>query len=126
VSYTVTVVTPTGSYEVVVEQETVDALKDMVDGTSIADAKLAEYIAQTMDLVNQTYKLEAAAAKAWVIEAGRLSHLVDVAESGSSRKMSDLYKNALAMAAKYEGQAASLDVTVTVTDRPRTRAIVRP
>lgn len=66
----------------------------------------------------------AAAAEVWGIKAANYAGLVDVTEAGSSRKMSDLSKNALAMQRNYSEQ--SLASVVIVSGRPRTRAIVRP
>lgn len=45
--------------------------------------------------------MNAAASRVWSIKAGRYSRLVDVSESGSSRKLGDLYKNAIAMSRAY-------------------------
>lgn len=42
-----------------------------------------------------------AARSVWVSKASTYVTLVDVSESGSSRKLSDLHKNALAMAKYY-------------------------
>lgn len=71
-----------------------------------------------------TPNMDAAAAHVWTVKAADMSMLVDVSENGSSRKLSDLYKNATTMAAHFR---AIVDSTVVVTsDRPRTRAIIRP
>lgn len=45
-----------------------------------------------------------AAAYFWEVRAGRYHALVDISESGSSRKMSDLYANALKMAAYFRAK----------------------
>lgn len=47
--------------------------------------------------------LDAAAVTGWQIKAAHYADLVDVAEGNSSRKMSDLHKNALAMVKYYRG-----------------------
>ena len=60
----------------------------------------------------------------WTRYASTLSGLVDVTESGSSRKLSDLMKNALMMAKSYSVAAA--DEVLATTGRAHTRAIVRP
>lgn len=44
-----------------------------------------------------------AASEVWSQKASKLADLVDVSESGSSRKLGDLYKQALAMAEHYAG-----------------------
>lgn len=62
------------------------------------------------------------AYRLWNEIAASSAALVDTAESGSSRKLSDLHKNALTMAATFkEGTNAALNATVTV----RTRRAVR-
>jgi hypothetical protein len=58
-------------------------------------------------LIDGGLTLNKAAGSVWTIKAGRFSALVDVTESGSSRKMSDLHKNALAMARYYSGADAA-------------------
>lgn len=71
--------------------------------------------------------VNAAAADLWRQKAAKFSGLVDVTEAGSSRKFSDLHKNALAMATRYDALGSGADaVTGVVVNRPRTRAIVRP
>lgn len=71
-----------------------------------------------------------ATAEAWTIRAGRYHALVNTSESGSTRNMGDLYKNAIAMAAFYRSlwdkdNPSVVDPTVAV-GRTRTTAIVRP
>jgi hypothetical protein len=69
--------------------------------------------------------LEEAAAAAWRRKAAKYAELTDVAESGSSRKLGDLHKNALAMFVHYDERS---------TDEPapgeavgtRVRPIERP
>lgn len=67
-----------------------------------------------------------AAALLWGYKAARFAGLVDTSESGSSRSMSQLYKNAMAMQANFEKRAKA-DVTVVeeAEARPRTRTAVR-
>jgi hypothetical protein len=55
-------------------------------------------------LVDELGTTTAAAARIWQTKAGQYAKLVNTSESGSSRAMGDLYKNALAMAKYYEGQ----------------------
>lgn len=45
---------------------------------------------------------EALAASIWREKAARYASLVSVAESGSSRQLSDMHKNALAMAKSFD------------------------
>jgi hypothetical protein len=54
-------------------------------------------------VIDSTESMNAAAARVWSIKAGRYATLVDVTESGSSRKLGDLRKNAAAMADYYAG-----------------------
>lgn len=68
-----------------------------------------------------------AQAVAWETAAGRYHALVDVSESGSSRSMSQMSKNALALAQATRKQIAELAVEVTTeVQRPtRTGRITR-
>lgn len=59
-----------------------------------ADVRLGEYIDASSNLYN-------AAAEIWGIKAGQYSGLVNVSESGSSRSLGDLLKNAERMAKHY-------------------------
>lgn len=58
-------------------------------------------------LIDGGLTLNAAAGSVWTTKAGQFSTLVDVSESGSSRKLSDLHKNALTMARYYQGADAA-------------------
>lgn len=64
-----------------------------------------------------------AAGQVWSIRASRYAMLVDTTEGSSSRKLGNLYKQALEMATFYGGAEAS---SSTPTARSGTRAIVRP
>lgn len=72
---------------------------------------------------NNDSNLIAAAAQVWEIRAGKYHGLVNITESGSSRNMGDLHKNALAMAQTYRNQLVSTEAIAT--SRTRTRRIVR-
>jgi len=67
-------------------------------------------------LVDGSETINAAASRGWYLKAGQFSTLVDVSESGSSRKLSDLRKNAQEMGALYAG----MDTTggAATTDGP--------
>lgn len=67
--------------------------------------------------------LNAAAAAIWREKAGMHADLVDTSEAGSSRKNSDLFKNATAQAQYFEGLAGG--TTVAVGESSTTRRIVR-
>lgn len=76
------------------------------------------------DLIDGKGSVSAAAASIWGHKAAAAAGLVDVTESGSSRKLGDLYKNALAMEKTYADKAAEEAGTPTVR-RTTTRPIVR-
>lgn len=63
-----------------------------------------------------------AASEVWGIKAARFSNFVNVTESGSSRNLGDLYKNAMAMKTHYDG----LGVEGTARGRTRIGKIRRP
>lgn len=74
-----------------------------------------------------TINLKLPASDIWGVKATSFSQMVDVAESGSSRKMSDLLKNALLLQKSLrEGDDGLPDVVDPLANRPRTRAITRP
>lgn len=77
-----------------------------------------EQIASALDMGNS---VRAVTHQIWTSVAASSAGLVDVQESGSSRKLSDLHKNALAMAKHWD---PATEVAVTA-DRPTTRGIVR-
>ena len=73
-------------------------------------------------IIDGTTSMQEAASKVWTSKAGTFSTLVDVAESGSSRKLSDLHKNALAMAKYFDQQheeALPVPADYTVVNRIR-------
>lgn len=59
--------------------------------------------------------VEAATARVWREKAARYSRLVDVAEAGASRKMSQAFDHATTMAARWDAIAA--EATSTGTSR---------
>ena len=65
------------------------------DSNGWTDEKLA-------DIIDASSSLNDAASKVWVSKAGTYSSLVDVSESGSSRKLSDMHRNALTMAEYFK------------------------
>jgi hypothetical protein len=68
--------------------------------------------------------VDAQAAVVWEVRAGKYHGLVNVSESGSSRQLSDMHKNALAMASYYRNKGVELPGTVP-TGRTRVGRIVR-
>lgn len=68
--------------------------------------------------------LESVAAGIWQEKAANYAELVNVSESGSSRSLSDLHKNALRFAEYYTRQAGG--EPEAVADAPTTIPITRP
>lgn len=75
------------------------------------------------DRIDAAGTVEAAAADLWREKAAGYAALVDMSEGASTRKLSQLQANALAMAKQYD--TATVDVVVPLEARPRSRAIVR-
>jgi hypothetical protein len=92
---------------------------DEPDSTTYSDEILKTLIDQVED------DLDTAAAQIWEQKAARFSTLVDVSESGSSRSMSQLYKNAAAQATYYAKKISDAEVVIETTQRARTRTAVR-
>ena len=127
---------PTSGYNlIVIEQDLDDPLLSAVQyadirrlrsaigevgSTEYSDSLLRALLLRNDNDVNQT------AADIWGEKAAAYAELVDVSEAGSSRKLSQLYDRAIAQAGKYQGLAGETDVTVILSNRPRTRPIVRP
>lgn len=96
--------------------------KLIVGGELFTDAQLGEVLDQFPEHINL------ASAQVWEIRAGRYHTMVDISESGSSRKMSDLHKNALEMAAYYRKKHAeenAVEEEEAAGGRSGTRRIVR-
>lgn len=77
-----------------------------------------EFLGQLIDTAGT---IDKAAQTFWRGKAAESAHLVDISEGGSSRKMSDVHKNYLAMAGTFQDPADVLPVART----SRTRAIKR-
>lgn len=102
--------------------EEISALRPMIGDESEPYKRTDEVLSAMID--EDGSNLNRTASRIHGFEAVRLSRLVNTSESGSSRAMGDLYKNALALSKYYD----DLDVDVpevATTDRPRTRRIVR-
>jgi hypothetical protein len=84
------------------------------DGDTFSD----EYISALVDAGS----VASASAVIWTRKAGAFAELVNTSEAGASRALSDLHKNALTMAAKYETDAAG---GATGIGRGKTHSIVR-
>lgn len=68
------------------------------DTNGWTDQRLSEFI-------DEADSLYAAAAEVWEVKASTYAALVDVSESGSSRRMSSLHENAMKMADHYRDKA---------------------
>jgi hypothetical protein len=73
------------------------------------------------DRIDAAGTVEVAAADLWREKAAGYAALVDTTEGNSSRKLSQLQQQALAMAKQYDKP----DVVVALDARPRSRAITR-
>lgn len=71
------------------------ALKLLIAPTDLTDDQIGA-------IFDASKNINEAASFVWQSKAAQYSTIVDVAESGSSRKMSDLFNHALQMA-KYHG-----------------------
>lgn len=97
---------------------TLDQLKALIGDTTYTDEELTEILVAT-DSVN------AAAAYVWRTKTVSAVGLVDISESGSSRKMSDVYSQNMSMSEYYAGLAAN-EGTVGGMRRGRVNYIERP
>jgi hypothetical protein len=102
-----------------VQVQTLRPMIDEPDSTVYSDEVLKALIDQVEG------DLDTAAAQIWEQKAARYSTLVDVSESGSSRSMSQLYKNASAQTSFYQKKVSDIQVEVTNVQRARTRRAVR-
>lgn len=69
--------------------------------------------------------MNAAAASVWRRKAASYSGLVDVSESGSSRSMSQMFRNATQQADSFQARA-DLEIDIKVRGRTRIHSIERP
>ncbi len=100
----------------------ISRLRRMIDepGTdTYSDSDLSAFI----DISDN---IELAASDLWMEKAASLARLVNVSESGSSRSLSDLHKNALLMSSNFSAagqtEAAAEEAP---TSRTRINSIVR-
>lgn len=103
-------------------EEEVLALRRATDeptSDNYSDLVLSERLDADLDF-NQT------ASAIWREKAAAFSTLINVSESGSSRSMGDLYKNALAFANHYSSLIVTEEQAVAAKSRVGTRAIERP
>lgn len=101
--------------------EAINALRRMINDVSEPFDYSTEDLNARLD---SGLSPDAISATVWREKAAKFSELVDISESGSSRKLSDLRKGALEQAAYYDGLVA--EASVLIAGRPRTRPISRP
>lgn len=110
-----------------VPEELVNQLKLICGPTSYdTDSQWAEVLKIYQGTESQ---LNRACATIWQMRAGRYHTLVTTGESGSTRQLSDLHKNALDLAKYYSDLAAkqeAVEEEEAVPKVTRTRRIVRP
>lgn len=97
-------------------QELRDLIAEPDDTNGWTDARLGEILdARDEDV-------QSSAGHVWTVKASTYAGMVDVSESGSSRKLGDLHRQAMAMAALFAGSSGEADLS----RRPRISDIVRP
>jgi hypothetical protein len=77
----------------------IEELRRVTDTPDITEPYTDEFMS---DLIDTKGSIAGAAAVIWKHKAAQFATAVDMTESGSSRKLSDLHKNALTMAATYD------------------------
>lgn len=95
-----------------------DLIDEIDDSTGWTDERITLYI-------NRSPNLFSAAAEIWTVKAGSYSSLVDVSESGSSRRLSGLLANALNLAKFYRERGQQQEDTDTQVSAPFTVPIRR-
>lgn len=93
-------------------------LRLLIGTTTLSDEELGE-------MIDAEGTIEGAAAAVWESKAASSAQLVNVSESGSSRSLSDVHKNALTMAKYWRDQASDESPENPETRPTRTRAIER-
>lgn len=103
-----------------------EAIQQLRRMSGETDVDSSDYSDEDMDaaIIVADGNLRAAAAQIWDEKAAKLAGLVDVSESGSSRRLSQAHSNALGMARGYrDGDAPG---ELPVASGVRNRAIKRP
>jgi hypothetical protein len=99
--------------------EQITELRDLVNDT-VAPFQFSA--PQLGTFIDTNDSLRAAASRVWTVKASKLAGLVDVTEGSSSRKLSQLYQQALEMSTFYNDDPS----TASRVGKSGTRAIVRP
>lgn len=76
-------------------------------------------------VVDSLGSVAAASSEIWNRKAATFSEMVDVSEAGASRKMSDLYKNAIAMSDRFSKMIPGADTEVANGKRAKVFKIER-
>lgn len=92
------------------------------NGAGWTDLMLDAVLTETAN-ADGTPNVNRASQSVWLAKAAGLTALVDVTESGSSRRNSQAWEHAMKMAALYEGLDAAAIVGAV---RPESQKIVRP
>lgn len=87
-----------------------------------------EYEGGVLSVLIDSYdaSTDKAASSIWTERAATYATMVDISEAGSSRKNSDLFKNAQAMATRYGGSDVPGEEEGPGVSWTTTRRIVRP
>jgi hypothetical protein len=109
----------------------IDRLRMMLDeeiksGQTEADTGFTD--AQLLEIIDTEPNMKLAAAVGWSIKAARAASLVDVAESGTTRPLSQRHKNAVLQARFYMDAGAKElgDQTNAIRVAGRIASLVRP
>lgn len=78
-----------------------DSLKRLIGEHTLSDDQL-KAILEATKREDGSYNVNAAARDVWLQKAAGYAELVDVTEGSSSRKLSSLYSQALAMAGRFD------------------------
>jgi hypothetical protein len=97
------------------ESATIEELRRATNILENTEPYTDEYLSNLLD----TLGFELAAAQLWTEKAASYAGLVDVTESGSSRRMSQLASNALKMAEAFNQSSSVVSGSFTVPiERP--------
>jgi len=90
----------------VASQEEINEVRDMLGSNSEADGWSDTKIGDLLDVGDSAISI---ARRYWESAMAESTHLADVDESGSSRKLSQIFKNKAAMAAYFRGAEQAED-----------------
>lgn len=89
-------------------QEDIDAVRRMLGPNALAEGWTDEVIGDALDAGDSPNTI---ARSYWESRAAATTNLADVSESGSSRRLQQIFANNAAMAAYYRGAETAEDVT---------------